>query len=90
MKRARLLIALAVCFLFTPFAMADEDIAVSELPARATAAIQSKFKGATLLSAERETKKDRVVYEVKIRVGDKEKEVKVTDNGEILKVEDED
>jgi uncharacterized membrane protein YkoI len=90
MKTSRFFAILALCFLFLPGVRADDDIPVSELPAKVTAAIEAKFKGATLLSAERETKNGRVVYEVDIRVGRDKKEIKVTEAGEILKVENDD
>jgi uncharacterized membrane protein YkoI len=81
----------ALCLGCSSLALADDDIPVKDVPEKAVAAVKAKVGDSTMLSAERETKGGRVVYEVKVRLADgKKKEVKVTAEGEILKVEDED
>jgi len=66
---------------------AGEDIAIAELPATVTKAIEAKHPGGTLLSAEKETEKGQVVYEVKIRDGSVQRQLDVSVEGAILKTE---
>ncbi|MFN7139806.1 MAG: PepSY domain-containing protein [Limisphaerales bacterium] len=59
----------------------------SELPAAVTKAINDRFPGATLISAERETEKGRVYYEVEIRDKEGRWEVDVTPEGKIIDID---
>lgn len=90
MKRT---LALAVAVIaFVPFVQAkDVDIAVKELPAAVTAAIEKAHPGATLLSAEKDLKADGSIqhYEVNVRVGDNQKELTILADGTIQKTEKE-
>lgn len=71
----------------SPLLYAGEDIAVADLPKEVTAAIESKFPGAKLIKAEKETKKGALAYEVKIEHGTERHELDITPTGEILKIE---
>jgi uncharacterized membrane protein YkoI len=71
-------------------AMAGESVPIDQLDAKVVDAIKSKFQGAELLSASRETDDDKLKHEVKIRHQGQVWEVDVADNGEILEMERED
>jgi hypothetical protein len=71
-------------------AIAGESIPVDQLDAKVVDAIKSKFEGAELLSASRETDDAKPKHEVKIRHQGQVWEVDVADNGEILEMERED
>jgi uncharacterized membrane protein YkoI len=83
--------AALVTLAFTaPPTLADEPVPLDQLSAKITKAISSKFQGAELLSAERETEHGKTKHEVKIRHEGAVWEVEVADNGEITKMERED
>ncbi|MBA2431165.1 MAG: hypothetical protein H0V56_03515 [Chthoniobacterales bacterium] len=63
---------------------------MAKLPEPVTKAIMERFPKAELIKAEKETDDGKVKYEVKIRTEGKEKEVDVSAEGVILKVDDED
>ena len=84
MKYTSLLLGLFA--LLTASVRADQDIAISELPAPVAKAIEARFPGQTPLAAEKETKVDTVVYEVKIRHEEKAYEVTATPDGVIHRV----
>ncbi|GAB2562083.1 PepSY domain-containing protein [Spirosoma aerophilum] len=85
------LIGLAlIAFSFSTLPSRADDIAVSDLPKAVTQAIEKRFPGAKLISAERERDKDKIHYEVKIQVGKDRKELNVRPNGTIYKIENED
>jgi hypothetical protein len=69
---------------------ADDDVAINQLPNPVVNAIQTQFPKAELLSAERDRDDGKTKYEVKIRTENGRKDVKVTPEGEILKVKNED
>ena len=67
--------------------IAGEDIAVAKLPNAVTKALMERFPKAELINAEKETDKGQMHYEVKIRTEGTMKEVNVSPEGKILKVE---
>lgn len=69
---------------------AGEKIKVADLPAAVVKAIEAKFPGAELLSAEKELDDGKLEYEVKIKHAGKKYEVEVTADGVIKEVERED
>lgn len=83
-------IALVTLALAAPPVFAGKSVPVDHLDAKVTKAISSKFEGAELLSAERETERGKTKYEVKIRHEGAIWEVEVADNGEITEMERED
>ena len=62
----------------------EEDIAVKDLPEAVSKAIASKYPGATITGAEKETRDGAVKYEVELQVKGKKQEVKLTDKGEVI------
>jgi hypothetical protein len=91
LRRPRLLLAplatFALLALSTP-AAADDDVPIDQLPPAVVQAIQQRFPGAKLEDAERKTRDGQQVFEVEIEVGNDDKEVTVTPEGQILKVDD--
>jgi hypothetical protein len=71
-------------------AFAGESVPVDQLDAKVIDAIQSKFQGAELLSAERETDAGKTKHEVKLRHQGQVWEVEVADSGEVTEMERED
>ncbi len=69
---------------------AGEKIKVADLPAAVVKAIEGRFPGAELLSAEMERDDGKVEYEVNIKHAGKKYEVEVTADGVIKEVELED
>ncbi len=68
--------------------MAGHDIAVEDLPKPVKDAITAGFSGAKLIKAEKETKRGMVVYEVTIDQKDVgRQELKLKENGDIIKFE---
>ena len=82
-----LLLLLALVGCFSDPDCGEDGIAVTDLPAAVTDAIEAEYPGATLLEAELEEEN----YEVEIETADGEVlEVEVSEDGEILEVEVED
>lgn len=84
MKYTSLLLGLFA--LLTVTVRADQDIAISELPTLVTKAIEARFPGQIPLAAEKETKSETLVYEVKVRHESKAYEITVTPDGVIHRV----
>ena len=70
--------------------IAGEDVAVSDLPQAVVDALKKRFSGAELLSAEKDTEKGQLYYEVKLRDKEGLWEVEVSPDGKILDVDKED
>ncbi len=68
----------------------NDDIAVSEVPAAAIDAAKGAVDGFEIKSAEAEDKDGRTVYEIDGKANGVKHEVKVTADGEVLKVKTED
>ncbi len=68
----------------------DEKIALSEVPVAVVAAAEGAVDGLQIKSAEIEDKDGRTVYELKGNANGVKHEVKVTADGEVLKVETDD
>jgi len=69
----------------------DVDIPITEVPANLVTIIQNTLPGITLTHAEKEIKNDTVIYEVNGKlINGKEYEIKLKQDGTILKVELED
>ena len=85
-------LALAASLVLIPrdSALADEKIAIDQLPESVIAAIKYRFPNAEFLSAERDFDDGKAEYEVKIRTAGQKKEVDVSAGGEITDVDDED
>jgi len=69
----------------------DVDIPLSEVPANIINIVQNTLPGISLTEAEKEIKKDVVIYELEGKlINGKEYEIKITDSGTIVKIELED
>ncbi len=69
----------------------ETDIPISEVPANIITIVQNTLPGISLTEAERKTKKDSVIYELEGKlINGKEYEIKIGEDGVILKVELED
>lgn len=68
----------------------DDDMPISEVPAAAVAAAEGAVDGIVLKNAEAKVKDGRTIYEIDGKAGDVKHEVKVTADGEVLKVKTED
>lgn len=81
-----LTIGLAACAGLTE----DDEIAISEVPAAAIDAAKSAVDGLEIKSAEAKSKAGRTIYEIDGKANGVKHEVKVTADGEVLKVKTED
>jgi hypothetical protein len=63
----------------------EEAMAPADLPAAVQQTLTKEFPGAKILKAERMTKGDRKLFELRILVKDKKMEVTVTPHGEIVR-----
>jgi uncharacterized membrane protein YkoI len=91
MRALSLLPAVVSAMLFgAPLALADQAIPLDRLDAKVIQAINGKFQGAELLSAEREIEAGKTTYEVKIRHEGAMWEVDVSEDGQITEAERED
>jgi hypothetical protein len=92
MRRARhlLLVPLAACAVFglAGPAAADDDIPIDQLPPAVVQALQQRFPGAKIEDAERKTRDGQEVFEVEIEVDNDDKDIIITPQGQILKVDD--
>ena len=69
----------------------EEKIALDQLPAAVKKAAEEAVKGLVITEVEKVTKKDSQFYEVEGKAADgKEYEVKISPEGKVLKVEQED
>ena len=68
----------------------DEDVALSEVPAAVIAGAEGAVDGLEIKSAEAEDKNGRTVYEISGMANGVKHEVKITADGEVLKVKTED
>ena len=68
----------------------DEDVALSEVPAAVIAGAEGAVDGLEIRSAEAEDKNGRTVYEIVGMANGVKHEVKITADGEVLKVETDD
>jgi uncharacterized membrane protein YkoI len=69
----------------------EVEVPVSELPANIISIVQNTLPGITLTEAEKETKDDTVIYELEGKlINGKEYEIKIAEDGTIIKVELED
>ncbi len=67
------------------------EIPVPDVPASIVTTIQNTLPGISLRKAEKEIKDDTVIYELEGKLLDgKEYEIKITENGTIIKIELED
>ena len=77
-----------ICLAFGSAVWADEEkIPLDKLPAKVKEAIKAKFPDAELVSAEKDTEKGKVSYEVIIKNKGKELEVILTEDGKITALE---
>ncbi|MHC4915644.1 MAG: sigma-70 family RNA polymerase sigma factor [Planctomycetota bacterium] len=65
-------------------------IPLRELPAEVRSAVQGAMDGIVLIEAEMETARGRQVYEIEGRVGDRLYEIRVTPDGKVIAVEEDD
>jgi hypothetical protein len=91
MKKMLLTAAMLASFSAVSFAK-DVEIPVAELPKAVTESITKNHPNATLVSAEKDLKMDDSIqhFEVKVRDGDKMKELTVLPDGTISKTENDD
>lgn len=85
-----LILTLSVLLLVATTVAAGEKIPIKDLPEKVTKAIEARFPGAQLLSAEKEKDDGKIEYEVKIRHDGKKYEVELTEDGKIKEIERED
>lgn len=93
LKKAGLL-ALVLCLGISLSVMAldedEEEVALSDCPDAVQKVIKAQAEGGEILEIERETEDGQVVYEAEIRKDGKTFEVEISEDGEILEIEDED
>ena len=87
--------AVSILSIFSLIACSDKseeiDIPLSEVPADIINIVQNALPGIAIDEAEKEVKKDTVIYELEGKLLDgKEYEIKITESGTILKIELED
>ena len=85
-----LVVGAAAVFGVAALAVADQSIPLDQLDPKVVRAINGKFQGAELLSAEREIERGRTKYEVKIHHDGATWEVEVDEDGQIMEAERED
>ena len=69
----------------------EVDVPVSEVPANIITIVQNTLPGITLTEAEKETKENTVIYELEGKlINGKEYEIKIAEDGTIIKIELED
>jgi uncharacterized membrane protein YkoI len=87
----KLIAVLAVVVLFVPAFRAEDEkeekVPLDKLPKAVVEAVKAKFKGATLVSAEKEKEDGKTVYEVNLKHKGHTIEVTVTPEGKIVSVE---
>ena len=69
-------------------AQAGEDVAIDKLPQPVLDATKRTFPDAQLQEAEREQEGGQLIYEVEVRVKGEKKELDITPEGKVMKVED--
>jgi len=86
------IILLSAASLFACSDKSDEiEIAVTDVPASIVAIVQNTLPGISLNEAEKEIKNDRVIYELEGKlINGKEYEIKIAEDGSIIKIELED
>ena len=65
----------------------EERIAADALPAAVTAALDDRWKGWSIVRAERATTPKGTTYEVVVKIGERSAEVALTDAGTVKRVE---
>lgn len=65
----------------------EEKIALDKVPKAVLKVVKAKFKDAELVSAEKETKDKKVVYEISLKLKGKTVEVSATPDGKIISIE---
>ena len=65
----------------------EEKVPLDKVPKAVLKAVKGKFKGAKLVSAEKETADGKVVYEINLKVKDQTIEVSATPDGKIVSIE---
>ena len=85
----RWIVSLAVCALVSVPAVRaeDEKVPLDKLPKAVSDAVKKKYPKAKMVSAEKEKKDKKTVYEVKIKDGEQTIEVSLTPEGEIVEIE---
>ena len=69
----------------------DVEIPLSEVPASIITIVQDTLPGISLTEAEKEVKENTVIYELEGKLSNgKEYEIKISENGTIIKIELED
>ncbi|HOD51509.1 MAG TPA: PepSY-like domain-containing protein [Candidatus Hydrogenedentes bacterium] len=86
---ALMVIALVAGVVAISGALAEEEVALDQLPPAARAMIQQHAEQGQIVEIEKETEDGRVVYEAEIVVNGKETEIQVSANGELLETETE-
>ena len=69
----------------------EVDIAVTDVPASIIRIVQNALPGIALSEAEKEIKNDKIIYELEGKlINGKEYEIKISEDGTIIKIELED
>lgn len=84
-----LALALSAVFASPGFAAesSEESLAIPEVPEAVRGAVRSRFPGAPLLEASRETDEGRLLYEVSLKEKGRHVDVMVTPEGQIVLIE---
>jgi hypothetical protein len=91
MKIMHLIGGVAMLFAMTAFVApaAEEKIELSKLPKAVADAINARFPGATLTSAEKEPAGEQVVYDIELKHEGRKFEMDIKEDGAILEIEKE-
>lgn len=65
------------------FSQAGQDIPISDLPKKVTAALMRTAPDAKILDAEKEMKKGTPYYDIDYKVGDEKRTIKVWEDGTV-------
>lgn len=82
-----LLAGLSCVFALVAPVLADDDIAVSDIPKNVAASVQGYFPSAKIVSAKTDTKRGQRVYEIRAVYRDLLLEIDVNADGRVTEVE---
>lgn len=84
----QLIVACTVVSLAVPAGAKESTLKEAEVPAAVIAAVKKKYPSANLLKFERESEHGKSLYEVKLRDGSRQLEVKLTPEGTQIEEEE--
>lgn len=85
-----ILMLIALAFSTSGYASSNEEkVEWPQVPAKVQQTITEHAQGGEVLKVEKETKRNAVVYEAKVKKADGKKiEIKVDENGKLIEIED--